>query len=83
MSPDADLPFRFDVQRMGVLLTLGQGEIERLLGSDRLATLVMKRPILPIDVNVPPCMHMLVSLHGAAFPLPCELLGFVSWQRLI
>ena len=61
MSPaNANLPLRLEVERMGVLLSLGHGIVECLLCGDRLTMLVVERPILPVDVDVPACLHVLV-----------------------
>lgn len=76
-SADADLPFRLEVQGMGVLLPFGHGEVERLLGGDDLAVLVVKSPVLPVDVDVPASLHVLVALDGATLLLPMKLLGFM------
>jgi hypothetical protein len=45
--------------------------------------LIVELAILPIDMNVAACLHVLVGLHGAALPLPNELLGLMGGQRLI
>ena len=45
--------------------------------------LVVKRSILPVDMKVPACLHMLVSLHGAALSLPGELFGLVTGKRFV
>lgn len=75
---NVDLPLRFQVQRMRVLLSFGHGEIQCLLGGDRLPVLVVERPTLPVDVDVPACLHVPIALDGAALLLPGELLGLMG-----
>ena len=58
-------------------------EVERLRCYDLFAMLIVKCPILPIDVNVPTCLHMLIGVHGAALPLLGELLALMGGKRLV
>jgi hypothetical protein len=75
MMLDAPL---WQVLRTRVRLALGHGVIEPFLGGDRLAVPVVKLTVLPVDVEVPACLHVLVNLHGVALPRPGELLGLVG-----
>lgn len=47
------------------------------------AVLVVKSPILPVDVNVPAGLHVNVALHGATLLLPMKQLGFMLRQCLV
>ena len=55
-----------------MLLAFRHGEVECLLGGDRLAMLVMKCSILLVDVDVPACLRVLVALWRARFFVPLD-----------
>ena len=74
---------RLDLQRMGVLLAFGHGEVERLLGGDRLVKLIVEGAVATVDVQFSTGLHVPVGLDSAALPLPIELLGFMSRQGFI
>ena len=68
----------WQVPGMRVRLAVGHGVIRLLLGGDWFAVPVVELTGLPVNIEVPSCLHVLANLHGATLLFPGELLGLVG-----